>query len=116
MKKKELVHPRIYLNIIDKRGSVIIVEYKDNEFDSKGRRVIKEAKIDLNQYLNNFSNDFSQILDKLNNQELEKIDNYISTQYKVLDYHIKKNNYDSVKTVQDSIKLMEKFKEQLTVL
>ena len=116
MKKKELVHPRIYLKIIDKRDSVIIVEYKDNEFNSKGRRVIKEAKIDLNQYLNNFSNDFSQILDKLNNQELEKIDNYISTQYKVLDYHIKKNNYDSLKTVQDSIKLMEKFKEQLTVL
>ena len=52
MKKKELVHPRIYLKIIDKRDSVIIVEYKDNEFNSKGRRVIKEDKIDLNQYNN----------------------------------------------------------------
>ena len=112
MKKKGIAHPRIYLKILGKKDSVITVEYKDNEFNSKGKRVIKKTEI----YLNNFSNDFSQILDKLNSQELKKIDNYISTQYKVLDYHIKNNNYDSVKTVQESIKLMENFKEQLTVL
>ncbi len=116
MKKKQITHPRIYLKILEKKDSLIIVNYKDNEFNSKGNRVIKKAEIYLDEYLNNFSNDFDEILNKLNGQELNKINNYISTQYKVLDYHIKKNNYDSVKTVQTSIKLMENFKEQLTVL
>ena len=116
MKKKQITHPRIYLKILKKKDSFIIVEYQDNEFNSKGTRIIKKAEIYLDKYLNNFSNDFDEILDKLNGEELKKIDNYISTQCKVLDYHIKKNNYDSVKTVQTSIKLMKDFKKQLSLL
>ena len=64
--------------------------------------------------MNNFSDDFTEILNKLNNQELNKITSYIKTQYKVLEYHVNKNNHDSIGTVQTSIKLMEKFKKQLT--
>ena len=113
MKRKEIVHPRIYLRILEKKDSIIKVEYKDNEFDNTGKRIIKKVQINLNKYLNNFPNDFSEILDKLNNQELNKITNYIKTQYKVLKYHVKKNNHDSIGTVQTSIKLMENFKKQL---
>ena len=114
MKRKEILHPRIYLRILEKKDSIVKVEYKDNEFNNTGKRIIKKVQINLDEYLNNFSDDFSEILDKLNNQELNKITNYIKTQYKVLKYHVKKNNHDSIGTVQTSIKLMEKFKKQLT--
>ena len=114
MKRKEIVHPRIYLRILGKKDSIVRIEYKDNEFDNAGKRIIKKVQMNLDEYLNNFSDDFSEILDKLNNQELNKITSYIKTQYKVLKYHVKKNNHDSIETVQTSIKLMEKFKKQLT--
>ena len=114
MKKKEITHPRIYLRILEKKDSTVRIEYKDNEFDSNGERIIKESQINLDEYLNNFSDDFTEILNKLNNQELNKITSYIKTQYKVLEYHVKKNNHDSIGTLQTSIKLMEQFKKQLT--
>jgi len=114
MKRKEIVHPRVYLRILEKKDSIVRIEYKDNEFDNAGKRIIKKVQMNLDEYLNNFSDDFSEILDKLNNQELNKITSYIKTQYKVLKYHVKKNNHDSIETVQTSIKLMEKFKKQLT--
>ena len=113
MKKKEIVHPRIYLRILEKRDSTVIAEYKDNHFDNNGQRTIKKSKLNLDQYLDNFSNDFKEILNKLNSQELNKTINYIKTQYKVLQYHTKNNNYDSINTVKGSIQLMESFKEEL---
>ncbi len=66
MKRKEIVHPRIYLRILEKKDSIVKVEYKDNEFDNTGNRIIKKVQINLDEYLNNFSDDFSEILDKLN--------------------------------------------------
>ena len=37
-----------------------------------------------------------------------------SQQSIILNYHIKKNNYDSVKTVRSSIQLMESFKMEFS--
>ena len=116
MKKKEIIHPRIYLKVLKKAGSNITTEYKDNEFNNNGQRAIKVIEINLDQCLNNFSNDFTEILNKLNSRELNKIINYIKVQYKVLQYHIKNNNHDSVQTVKESIKVMENFKEELIAL
>ena len=116
MKKKEIVHPRMYLKILEKKNSIVRVEYKDNKFDSNGKRIIQKTQINLDQYLDNFSNDFKEILDKLNSQELNKTINYIKTQYKVLQYHIKNNNHDSIYTVKESIQVMESFKEELNTV
>ena len=52
MKKKQITHPRIYLKVLKKKDSFIIAEYKDNEFNSKGNRIIKKAEIYLDKYLN----------------------------------------------------------------
>jgi len=109
-------HPRIYLKVLEKKDSIIRIEYKDNEFDANGKRIIKEIQINLDDHLNKFSNDFTEILNKLNSQEFDKITNYIKTQCKVLEYHIKNNNHDSIGTVQTSIKLMKNFKKQLSQL
>ena len=113
MKKKQFQHPCIYLNILDKNNSVVLVEYKNNEFDEFGNRIIKVCKIELSESFNNLANDFSQILNKLNEGELIKINNYLKTQYKVLKYHKKNNNYDSVRVVNESIELVESFKKEL---
>ena len=116
MKKKVIIHPRIYIRILEKKGSIVIAEYKSNQFNNSGQRTIKKSKLNLDQYLDNFSNDFKEILDKLNSQELNKTINYIKTQYKVLQHHIKNNNHDSIYTVKESIQVMENFKEELNTV
>ena len=73
MKKKQIIHPRIYIRILEKKSSIVIAEYKSNQFNNSGQRTIKKSKLNLDQYLDNFSNDFKEILDKLNSQELNKI-------------------------------------------
>ena len=81
MKKKEFYHPSIYLKILSKNKSTISVEYKNNEFDEFGNRKIKVCKIELPLSFNNLSDNFNQILNKLNRQELKKINNYLTIQY-----------------------------------
>ena len=110
MKRKQLDHPRLYLKIINRKNNDLIVEYKDNIFNEQGLRKHKKCKIHLTDIYNILSDDLSKIIDKLNKEELKKINNYIKTQYKILKYHAKNNNYDSIKTVKDSILLMESFK------
>ena len=114
MRSKQLDHPRLYLKIINQKDNDLIVEYKDNIFDAEGLRKHKKCKINLSNYCNILSDDLNKILDKLNKEEFKKINNYIKTQYKILNYHIKKNNYDSVKTVRSSIQLMESFKMEFS--
>ena len=113
MKKKEFQHPSIYLKILNKNKSTISVEYKNNEFDESGNRKIKICKLELPLFFNKLSDNFSQILNKLNEQELQKINNYLTIQYKVLKYHENNNNYESVNVVKDSIELVKAFKLEL---
>ena len=113
MKKKEFQHPSIYLKILNKNKSIISVEYKNNEFDESGNRKIKICKLELPLFFNKLSDNFSQILNKLNEQELQKINNYLTIQYKVLKYHKKNNNYESIEVVKGSIELVEAFKLEL---
>ena len=113
MKKKEFQHPSIYLKILNKNESTILVEYRNNEFDESGNRKIKICKLELPLSFNSLSDNFSQILNKLNGKELKKISNYLKIQYKVLEYHKNNNNYESIKVVKDSIELVEAFKLEL---
>ena len=116
MKTKKINHPRIYLEILNKEGFFITVKYKDNKFKEDGTRATAIERINLQENSDKFTNDFNEILDKLNGIELVKINNYIKTQYKVLEYHVKKNRYDSINTVKESIKVMEDFKKELISL
>tara|TARA_Y100000994_G_scaffold247420_2_gene252776 strand:- start:589 stop:945 length:357 start_codon:yes stop_codon:yes gene_type:complete len=113
MKRKDFSHPCIYLSILNKNNNLIIVEFKDNEFDDKGNRVIKQRQIELPESFDKLYDDFNQILNKLNSQELIKTNNYLKIQNKVLGHHIRKNNYESVQVVKDSIKLVQSFKKEL---
>ena len=113
MKKKQYEHPRIYLKILDKNKSLVLIEYKDNEFDESGKRKIKRCQLNIPESFDNLSNNFNQIINKLNGEELLKINNYLKMQFKVLKYHKKNNNYDSFRVVADSIELVKNFKLEL---
>tara|TARA_B110000438_G_scaffold295532_1_gene338672 strand:+ start:187 stop:525 length:339 start_codon:yes stop_codon:yes gene_type:complete len=111
MKSKKLLHPRLYLSIIERTSDNILVEYQDNEFYENGKRVIKKSNLDLGGNWENYSNNI-EMLNKLNEQELNKVTSYIKTQYKILKFHQKNNNSDAIATVSDSIKVMESFKRK----
>jgi len=114
MKKKAHSHPCIFLKIVKKDNSEIIVDYIDNEFDEFFKRKVKQRKITLPKNFDNLSDDFNQIINKLNVQELVKTNNYLKTQNKILKYHRKNNNLDSIRVVEESIKLMESFRLRLS--
>jgi nicotinamide riboside kinase len=111
MKRKQLVHPRLYLTIVERTYDNILVEYQDNEFYDDGKRIIKKSNLNLGEDCKSFSNNI-EILNKLNQQEFNKITSYIKTQYKILKYHQKNNNSDAILTVSESIKVMESFKRK----
>ena len=113
MKKKAHSHPSIFLKIVKKDDSVITVEYIDNEFDEFFKRKVKQRKFTLPGNFDNLYDDFNQIINKLNVQELVKTNNYLKTQNKILRYHKKNNNIDSIRVVEESIKLVESFRAKL---
>ena len=114
MKSKNLNHPRLYVNIVEKTKEFLLLEFKDNQFDEKGNRIIKSYNMKIKESYQNNLKDI-EILNKLNEQEFDKINNYIKTQKKVLEYHKKHNNYDSIHTVKDSIETMQTFKKEFLI-
>lgn len=107
MKHKDTKHPKLYLKILNYSINDIKVQYVDNEFSLDGKRKIKEQTIN-----NDFSIDESKILNKLNQLELNKLNKYIKVQNKILEYHKRKQNFDSYSVVKDSVKLMLQFKKE----
>ena len=106
MKKKNIKHPKFYNKIIGTEKNYVVVEYIDNEFDENFNRKIKRKKFEIDKSLITFS----EFINKLNEEELEKLNRFIEVQNKAMNYHKKKNNIDSHKTIKESIKLMNNFK------
>ena len=107
MKKKTTRHPRYYKKIVDVKNDYILIEYIDNEFDDNQNRVSKRKKINTDKTLT----DISEFLNKLNTEELQRLNRFIAIQNKAMGYHIKKKNYDSCKIIKNSIALMNEFKQ-----
>ena len=106
MKKKNIKHPKFYNKIIETEKNYVVAEYIDNEFDENLNRKIKRKKFEIDKSLITFS----EFINKLNEEELEKLNRFIRVQNKAMNYHKKKNNIDSHKTIKESIKLMNDFK------
>ena len=103
MKKKQPVHPKLYIKEELVESSSKIYQYLSNDFiDSE--RVIKEEVEITNQ------NDDS--IYKKNQIEYKKLENFINIQKKVLNNHQKTRNYDAENIVKTSIILMEDFKNK----
>jgi hypothetical protein len=103
MRKKQPVHPKLYIKEELIKSSNKIYQYLSNDFiDSE--RVIKEEVEITNQ------NDNS--IYKKNQMEYKKLENFINIQKKVLNKHQKARNYDAENIVKGSIMLMEEFKSE----
>ena len=107
MKQKNIEHPKFYLKVLNYSDENIELQYIDNEFINQEKRKIKKEVIN-----NVFSVDESEIINKLNSLELNKLNRYIIVQEKILNHHKKNQNFDAYSVVSGSIELMLKFKEQ----
>jgi len=104
MKKKNPIHPKLFVNIdIDKS----IIFFKQNKFNQNGDRLIENEF--LNQSIQN--NAFTSLLINKNKEQLLILEKYIKIQKKVLDKHEKSRNYDACRVVKYSILQMNKFKQ-----
>jgi len=104
MKKKKIVHPKLYIDIVEKRKYLL---YKQNEFNNNGGRVISK---ELNKNFN-IDNDICY-LNEINKEQLEVLNKYLNIQKRVLQKHEKGGNYETSKVVENSITTMLIFKQE----
>ena len=112
MKNKKINHPKLFTKILNINKDTLEVEYKCNEFNDLGERTVKRQFLNLKECSVNSSDDMKDILKEINNKQLLKVENYIKTQEKVLLYHEKEDNKDSVRVVKESIEMMKVFKSE----
>ena len=115
MKFKQLEHPKLFIEVLEKNDFLVIIQYKSNNFDNHGKRQVQVCTINLNKYSIALSDDYSQIIHKLNQSEYRKIDNYIMTQKKILTIHTQKKHFEACEVVKSSILLMESFKKEFKI-
>ena len=110
MKKKHLVHAKLYIDVIISDNGVQYL-YKQNKFDKNGdRTVLKEVLnkvFDLGQK--------EKYLFEKNIIEAQKLDNYLKTQKRVLEKHQKARNYDASIIVKNSIDTIADFKNDFDI-
>ena len=112
MKSKNIRHPIYYKKVIDVNNHSIVIEYIDNEFDEDCSRKIKIKRFDFDKSFMNIS----EFLNKLNTDELEKLNRFIEIQNKVMKHHLENKNYDSYKTVKYSLSLVVDFKKNFEIV
>ena len=104
MKKKNPIHPKLFIKVdIDKS----LIFFKQNKFNQNGNRLIQNES--LNQSIQS-SNPAFLLMNK-NKEQLLILEKYIKIQKKVLDKHEKSGNYDACRIVKYSILQMDKFKQ-----
>ena len=104
MKKKNPLHPKLFIKVdIDKS----VIFFKQNKFNQNGDRLIQNES--LNQSIQNNNPTF--LLINKNKEQLLILEKYIKIQKKVLDKHEKSGNYDACRIVKYSILQMNKFKQ-----
>ena len=103
MKRKQPVHPKLYIKEELLESSSKMYHYLSNEFINSERVIKQEVE---------FINQNNHYIYKKNQIEYKKLENIIKIQKKVLNKHQKSRNYDAEKIVKTSIILMEDFKNK----
>tara|TARA_B000000477_G_C5986464_1_gene182959 strand:- start:316 stop:660 length:345 start_codon:yes stop_codon:yes gene_type:complete len=103
MKKKDIEHPKLYINFKNTMEGVIFFYYS-NKLNNSGKRLIESY---LNKEIDKFSN---EELFKLNLIEYKKLTTYITRQERILKVYLKKGFNSKYEIVKESLKLMYKFK------
>ena len=104
MKKKDISHPKLYLDFKNTTNGVTLFYYS-NKLNDLGKRLIESHEYNEND---KFSNDD---LINLNHQEYKKLLVYIARQERIMDTYFKKNFNNQYEIVKESLQLMYKFKD-----
>jgi len=104
MKKKDISHPKLYLDFKNTSDGVTLYYYS-NKLNDLGRRLIESQEYNEND---KFSNDD---LIKLNHQEYKKLLVYIARQERIMGIYLKKDFNNQHEIVKESLQLMYKFKD-----
>ena len=104
MKKKEQIHPKLYLGI-NKADNILSFAYKQNTFNIDGSRKIEFEEILINNNID------ESVLKVKNRKELEILKRYIKKQKRVLEKYEKVGNYTASKVMKNSILLLKKFEK-----
>ena len=103
MKTKNPVHPKLYIEKIEKDHSIEL-RYVQNSYNSFGKRIIER------QIINDCKN--INLIDE-NLKQLEILKKYIKIQKRVLEKHQKSRNYDAIKILKQSILHMLEFENKI---
>ena len=107
MKIKNYRHPRFYTRVVNENNKFVELEYIDNTFLDNGERIKKNVIINKkDKFLKILS-----LLNDLNKKEYSNLLRYIELQKKVLQYHKKNKQLDSLYIVKESILTMKDFKK-----
>ena len=107
MKKKQPIHPRLYISVkID--SDKVIHSYVSNFFDENNNRIVSSESDNVDK---DVAYDLKYLTSK-NETEYTKLKKYVKIQKNVLEKHQKARNYDSCKVVESSILLMNEFKQE----
>ena len=104
MKKKDISHPKLYLDFKNTTNGVTLF-YHSNKLNNLGKRLIESHEYNTNDKFAN--ND----LIKLNHLEYKKLLIYISRQERIMDIYLKKDFNNQHEIVKESLQLMYKFKD-----
>ena len=108
MKKKNPVHPKLYLDIVEIDASSTFY-YVSNFFNDSNKRIIQtEIRDKIN------SNKKSYLF-KENTIQFEMLKKYLKIQKKVLEKRKKDRNYDACKIIESSINTIIDFKNEFDV-
>ena len=104
MKKKDIVHPKLYFkyDIVDHE---IQLSYYSNQLDDSGDRLVKII------FLNQDSFSYMEMY-KLNEREYHNLNLYIERQERIMSTYLKKGFKDQFNIVKTSVNLMYAFRDE----
>tara|TARA_B100000700_G_scaffold262066_1_gene298359 strand:+ start:54 stop:404 length:351 start_codon:yes stop_codon:yes gene_type:complete len=109
MKKKDIIHPKLYFDFKNTNQGVKFFYYS-NKIDESGKR-LKESK--LNTDITSFSH---KELNKLNKVEYKRLLIYIERQERAMQIYLNKNFNEQYEILNKSLSLMYAFKNEFESL
>ena len=108
MKKKNPVHPKLYVDIVENNQTYTFL-YMSNVFNDINERIVQK---EIKESIPGNKKDF---LFNENKKQFEVLKKYLKIQKKVLEKRKKAGNYDACKVIETSINTIADFKMEFNV-
>jgi len=108
MKKRQPIHPKLYIDFKEKNGKKVFY-YISNIFNEHCNRLVQKEFVNFN------AGDVKKHLYDENRKQLAILKKYLQTQKKVLEKRKKGRNYEACEIIKSSIKAMVDFENEFNV-